>query len=1289
MSSSGVLGPEAVAHAADVLLASGHFLSALELYRETGTRDLVSGSATKTSPTQIAQSSERTSAATATAAAAGGGGLEPSSSDCSPSMVEVPEALCVLFDAYPPSSDRLRAAQESARARLRSRVQVRQQSAEASDRTAALRYELRTAREDAATLSQRLRETESQLESARQRLLSMQPSASAATHTAKSSNSSSSSPSEPSLSEDGASTSADTSSSTMVVSASLLRQPESAEVRAQKEAFLGPPAQPLERAALQYMVYAYLLQQGYSMSAVTLCEESGQSSLDDWEAVSAGVAGVQDASAAGSSASSSAGTRSSLPPPALLSFYRYFYGAGPNLQLSNLERTLHEERSDAAQLQAQLQATQQAVERAFEATRAEQDTSKKLRLQLMQSQEQLNQLRAQLSHPPAANATGAVPTPTATTTTAADAPKAKLEQSVDADTLDSSQREDTDAVAAAKAGEISTDAHSTAKMYHLHPLYSSGTSTGGRLGEAIRRAVSSKWDSNNVVEIVAVCLPHIVEGVILKKREELLPVLLSVIRQHPDSQARDTLTKLLFNLILRPTADQRRMIMDGCVALAQLAGPERTEIELLPQCWEQITDRYEERRILVAQSCGALAPFVRPALVSSLVLSILQQLLDDKSAAVRETVAIHLSSLVSLIRDEDKFEKVLEMLVRLLDDTDSRVVASTQTTLLLIVADWASSIGAFTSKMLSTFLATVLKIIHTANGDQSLSRSQVRRLLLTMDAFSLLLPRARLNVLLSFLEPDESAPQLVQVPSPSVPLSMITPEAALLESDDGGAEAGATDLTSNRIYRYSNRPAVQNILRQHQLEELVTEWMLAEDVHTRLTARFEEFLSTQMPITSETSHVDLRWFATEFFRALCGALIQADLRDCDIVVRGMAAFVRTVCETMGPVFTRIVVKPIFVAELEKESYMASATEVQLRRDRLLPIYLAGVLSSLDDSSHLLQYLKESIVNSSLEEYAWKLSQLHTIKEAFQLLCEQNPSSGSKIAVKDEILNLLRDLVVHPATEVRASILQLFDRMIELSQVNVVEQVILPSLITLSNDVDSTVRFAAVRPLCTVALNTGDVGILEKLSAQFDLLIETSHGSHVLILEIIENFQRITPEVHPDFRDQHILPKLVRLSQQNNRCTNDLHRGETAHRLLEAYRAFNGCMISAQLIQQFVVPGLHYLLNDADLIDPGQKARISRMVRDMEKAVAVTTPVKKEAGFLEKAGGIFKSQTSSSSPSAFTVKRLSSSSELSTAGGVASAGNESVTAPDSPATTANSNTATTSSWMDRLREKVES
>lgn len=34
------------------------------------------------------------------------------------------------------------------------------------------------------------------------------------------------------------------------------------------------------------------------------------------------------------------------------------------------------------------------------------------------------------------------------------------------------------------------------------------------------------------------------------------------------------------------------------------------ENEILPQCWEQISHKHVERRLLVAESCIALAPYV-------------------------------------------------------------------------------------------------------------------------------------------------------------------------------------------------------------------------------------------------------------------------------------------------------------------------------------------------------------------------------------------------------------------------------------------------------------------------------------------------------------------------------------------------------------------------------------------------------------------------------------------------------------------------------------------------------
>lgn len=50
------------------------------------------------------------------------------------------------------------------------------------------------------------------------------------------------------------------------------------------------------------------------------------------------------------------------------------------------------------------------------------------------------------------------------------------------------------------------------------------------------------------------------------------------------------------------------MILAGCDAFARYAGPTRTEAELLPHCWEQISHKHVERRLLVAETCGVLAP---------------------------------------------------------------------------------------------------------------------------------------------------------------------------------------------------------------------------------------------------------------------------------------------------------------------------------------------------------------------------------------------------------------------------------------------------------------------------------------------------------------------------------------------------------------------------------------------------------------------------------------------------------------------------------------------------------
>ena len=96
-------------------------------------------------------------------------------------------------------------------------------------------------------------------------------------------------------------------------------------------------------------------------------------------------------------------------------------------------------------------------------------------------------------------------------------------------------------------------------------------------------------------------------------------------------ESRDRLLHTLFNLVKKPDEEQRRLILVGCREYAKRVGPVCVEVEFLPQCWEQIGHKHDERRLLVAEVVGLLAAYVSPATVTSLLLSIAQQLLVSRS----------------------------------------------------------------------------------------------------------------------------------------------------------------------------------------------------------------------------------------------------------------------------------------------------------------------------------------------------------------------------------------------------------------------------------------------------------------------------------------------------------------------------------------------------------------------------------------------------------------------------------------------------------------------------------
>lgn len=68
---------------------------------------------------------------------------------------------------------------------------------------------------------------------------------------------------------------------------------------------------------------------------------------------------------------------------------------------------------------------------------------------------------------------------------------------------------------------------------------------------------------DTLVYILAQTLPRIVPNVILNKREEVIPLMLSAIRLHNDSTEREKLLQMLFNLKKRPQEDERQLILAG------------------------------------------------------------------------------------------------------------------------------------------------------------------------------------------------------------------------------------------------------------------------------------------------------------------------------------------------------------------------------------------------------------------------------------------------------------------------------------------------------------------------------------------------------------------------------------------------------------------------------------------------------------------------------------------------------------------------------------------------------
>ncbi|KAF7233674.1 hypothetical protein EG68_08551 [Paragonimus skrjabini miyazakii] len=179
-----------------------------------------------------------------------------------------------------------------------------------------------------------------------------------------------------------------------------------------------------------------------------------------------------------------------------------------------------------------------------------------------------------------------------------------------------------------------------------------------------------------------------------------LPLLTQAICLHHDSQVRDSLLRLLFNLFstqpppsntivhnsahLSTVAENyvssiehsigrdryRLLILNECRRLASYMGPTRLESELIPQLWSQLNERPPppvSQRLLIVSACGVISPSIPAHLQSSLMLSILESNLnEERDELVRAASIRSLACLTCLISDWDKLPHLVQRLNRLL-----------------------------------------------------------------------------------------------------------------------------------------------------------------------------------------------------------------------------------------------------------------------------------------------------------------------------------------------------------------------------------------------------------------------------------------------------------------------------------------------------------------------------------------------------------------------------------------------------------------------------------------------
>ncbi|XP_017887570.1 RAB11-binding protein RELCH homolog isoform X1 [Ceratina calcarata] len=655
---------------------------------------------------------------------------------------------------------------------------------------------------------------------------------------------------------------------------------------------------------------------------------------------------------------------------------------------------------------------------------------------------------------------------------------------------------------------------------------------------------------DTLVHILAQTLPRIVPNVILNKREEVIPLILSAIRLHNNSAEREKLLQLLFNLKKRPQEDERQLILAGFVAMAKLEDEPMEGEEILTICWEQSQHKYPEKRLLAVECCSVLAPYMSVGIRNSLMLSMLQQmLLEDKDPTVRASVIRSLALLIALMDDPDKYFQCEELALTALQDTSTVAIEVASSILLPILAQWALSLKRLQTHLLPRIISKVKSHLKSGHSQHSPNRDHVDegRIVSSIAVLQYLLP----HMVICIADTDSVRTYI-----------------------EDGMSSDLPDVFLNLCHSNIVNPKV------------------FYDGDLDVGALLNTFFANTW---ENDSWPELEWFTNKLVFDVLDMVKSIDTVQ-ETILNALLTYIHSLCLGFGRYVTQTRIQPIFAAEvteLEQQLTTLSSDKKSMSLT-LIPAYLI-ILSTLNGTD----------VSKSLKQFLVALSMSGTsitsLQIAIIILCAQEH-------MQEYVLSGLWDGVVHQRPIVRCATATLFGCVIAHVSDRLASAKVVPAIVTLVSDPDVSVRSAAIPSLGRLITECKVREMRDKARLTLETIAKDPQGvPPTVALPLVSTYAFIAPNCPQNYIEDVIATQLTGITSS---ALQQARKIDLINALVEAYSVLVYCPLSNQCVSGVLLPGLKCLEQLVNQHLPQQKEAVRSLLKEAESRQDLSKPMER-------------------------------------------------------------------------------